>query len=270
MARSPSTVHPGGEINISTLGSPKTAEPPSPLQEQEAKAETVFSLSHSSEADLKALNTTEQAAITSSKVPTQEFPTTAGASMALPDLGARVSRSVISEGGINISVRVPSLLLRQDKGTQTSEGDFTDLFHNSEVNLTAPNIVGQALSTTSERATHGSSRAAVTNHNDEAPVPAALDLKIPQEKPQTVAISQRTVNATETQQDHTPQAQISREKGPEVGKSTVSRNKSNRRIDAADVSAPFRGSRSWHPLTSVQRPVVNLPLVSTVSFHQAR
>ncbi|KAG6995761.1 hypothetical protein G7Y79_00042g078660 [Physcia stellaris] len=231
MARSLSTLPPGGEINISTPGSPRTAKPTSAPPEQEAKAETVFSLSHGSEAGLKAPNTTQQAAVTSPKEPPQRTRTTTGHSMALPDLATRMSRSGISEGEINISLPVPSSLLRQDKGTQTSESDLADLFHRYVGDLRASKTVDQAPSTTFERATHDSSRAAVTSHEEEA------------------------------------QAQISPETGPKVEKLTGSRNKSNKRIDAADVSAPFWGSRSWHPLTSTQKPVVKLPPVST-SYRQ--
>ena len=269
MARSLSTVPLGGEINISTPGSPRTAKPPSAApQEQEAKAETVFSLSHSSEAVVKAPNTTQQAAVTSPKEPPQGTRTTTGHSMALPDFATRRSRSVISEGESNISLPVPAPVLRQDKGTQTSESDLADLFHRYVGDLRASKTVDQAPSTTFERAAHDSSRVTITDQVEEAPVPAAFDLNIHREKVQTVAISERTVDATERQHNHKPQATISPEKGPEGKKSSGSRSKSNKHIDAADVSAPFYGSRSWHPLRSLQKPVVKLPPVSTVSFLQ--
>ena len=178
---------------------------------------------------------------------------------------------MISEGEINISLPVLSSLRGQNNGSQTSDDDLLDLFGDSENDYRTTDTVEQPPDSPSERTTQELSAAAAIHHdNEKAHVPATTELKTLQEEAQTVAISQRTMDVTEAQQDHKPETKRRSRKRRKAKKSTGSPKKNNSRIDATDVSAPLKGSKSWHSLTSAQKPAVRLPSVVTVSVHPTR
>lgn len=263
------------EINISTPSSLEIGQVSAALQEREQEESAqavdneVSNFFGSSEDDIRVANT-QPTAITISEEASQGLPITSETLMPLFDLETRDSCPVISESEINISVPVFSSLPDQEngKGTFSADDKVSDHFDTSEYNVTTSKNVESAPNNPSKRPPPHLSTAAAPHHDEDAPKAANIPLHAPEEGPKTVTLSLPQANAIKTPPKHTPPANTTPEKAPKAATPKSFRNRSNKRIDAADISAPFMGSRSWYPLTSTQKPVVNLPSVSGVNFPQ--